>query len=172
MASKLIEMTGSWTARIGYLAAWCCLAMAVLQVSLVLGRAYLQIGSVRLQETIIYLNVVMIGIGLAYTMMRDAHTRVDVFRERMSERAKAIVDILGLVCFALPVVVTVVWASFPYVVQAWITLEGSRNVGGLGGTFIIKSMLLVFPCLLAFQGAGVFLRALRTLQAERGSGDV
>ena len=154
------------TDRIGRLTAWLCLAMVLAQVALVLGRSALGVGSLALREAILYANVAFIAAGLAYALSRDGHTRIDVFRSRMSTTGRAAVDLAGVVLLLLPIAATLACVSAPYVAQSWSTWEGSRNVGGLGGVFLVKSLLLVIPMLLALQGIALAIRAVLTLRGE------
>ena len=72
----------------------------------------------------------------------------------------------------LPASAWLIWVSLPYATSAWLTLEGSRNVGGLPGFFIIKSLPLVIGMLLLLQGFAVLLGARALAREDDEKGDV
>ena len=143
----------------GGLVAWLVIAMTVTQVALVLGRAMFGFGSLQLSEAVIYANAVFVGVGVAYALSRDGHTRIDVLRVKMNDIGRARVDFWACLVLLLPTIIVLIWASLPYVIRAWQTLEGSRSVGGMQGVFLFKSMLIVMPALLVLPGLAMFLRS-------------
>lgn len=156
----------------GHGVAWLVLAMMVVQVTLVLGRALFGLGSLRLHEAVIYANAVFIGAGIAYALARNGHTRIDVLRARMGAGGRCIVDLAASLVLLLPTIAVLVWTSIPYVSGAWQTLEGSRSVGGLEGVFVFKTILVLMPALLALPAVALALRAAHGLAApDRGDAE-
>src|SRR3546814_16132272 len=76
--------------------AWACIVPALVMLPLliavsvydIVGRQFYNTGSPRLQELEwpLFLGLVMASIGYAY--LRDAHVRIDVLRDRFSDRTK------------------------------------------------------------------------------------
>ncbi len=151
--------------RLGNWVAWLALAMMLLQVALVVLRSVFSIGSIWLTELIVFANAIMIAAAIASTWAVDGHTRIDVLRERQSPLARRRTDRWCTALLLLPAAAWLIWVSLPYAISAWQTLEGSRNVGGLPGFFIIKSLPLVIGVLLLLQAFAVLLGA-RTLARE------
>ena len=155
---------------IGRGAAWFALTMVLLQFVVVVMRYVFGLGSILMQEGVIYLHAALFLCGARYTLMHDGHVRVDIFYRGASPKRKALVDLLGTLLFLFPVCVAIAWASFPYVEQSWGALESSKETSGIPAVFALKSLILVFAALMALQGVSLALRSILTL-AGHGPAD-
>lgn len=155
LATKL-EQFIDWTGR---MISWLVLAMVVVMFFVVVLRYVFDTGWIALQESISYFHSIVFLMGAAYTLQHDAHVRVDIFYSRLSKTAKAWVDLLGHVFILLPVMLFIIWVSWPYVMNAWEVQESSREAGGLPGVYLIKSLILVMAALLIMQASALSLRA-------------
>lgn len=153
----------------GKAVSWLVLAMVVLIVYDVTMRYWFQSGSVALQELEWHLFALLFLIGMAYTHKHDGHVRVDiVFRSRLlNDRQRALINVLGTVCFLIPFCVVVLVSSWPFVYNAWLFSETSPDPGGLAHRFLIKSALLVGFGLLLLQGIAEFIRNLNIVLGQR-----
>ncbi|MBO0755906.1 MAG: TRAP transporter small permease subunit, partial [Bradyrhizobiaceae bacterium] len=111
------------TAAIGRGVTWCLLAMVIVQVAVVLMRYVLGLGSIWLQETIIYAHATLFMLAAAWTSQRGGHVRVDIFYANASPRRKALIDLLGAVVLLLPFTIALAALSLPYVGRSWAVLE-------------------------------------------------
>ena len=60
--------------------------------------------------------------------------------------------------------VYVVWTyGYPAVARSWGYFEGSANIGGMPGLFILKSFILLFAALVGLQGLAMAARSVRVL---------
>jgi TRAP-type mannitol/chloroaromatic compound transport system permease small subunit len=141
-------------------AAYLIVVIAVVQITVSSLRYFFSVGSILLQELILNLNVVLVSLSICYGVLRNIHTRVDLLGNRQSEAHRLTVELACILGFMVPAVVFLTWALLPYVAQAWSTLEGSRNVGGLGGIYIIKSFLVLMSGLLILQALALLVRIL------------
>ena len=89
-------------AAIGRAAAWCCLFIVLVQFAVVVMRYVFGIGSIWLQELIIYGHAALFMLAAAWTLQVDGHVRVDIFYADASPRTKAMVDLVGALLFLLP----------------------------------------------------------------------
>src|SRR4051812_36302632 len=110
-------------AAIGRGAAWCVLVMVAVQFLVVVLRYVFGIGSVWLQESVIYAHAVLILMTAAWTLWAGGHVRVDIFYSGMSERARARIDLLGALLLLLPFMAALIWLSMPYVSRSWAIAE-------------------------------------------------
>src|SRR5262245_26812852 len=90
------------TSAIGRAAAWCALTMVAAQFAVVVLRYAFGIGSVWLQESIVYAHAALILLAAAWTLYAGGHVRVDVFYAEASPRTKALVDFAGALLLLLP----------------------------------------------------------------------
>jgi len=69
--------------------AWLALLLVLVTFGVVVLRYAFDIGSIALQESILYLHASIFLLGAAYTLKIDGHVRVDIFYRHLSPRAQA-----------------------------------------------------------------------------------
>ena len=159
LSSKLeqfVECCGRWTS-------WLVLAMVLVTFLIVILRYLFDMGSIALQEMVTYLHSMVFLVGASYTLKYDAHVRVDIFYSRLSESGKAKVDLLGHVFILLPVMVFIIWISWPYIELTWRLHESSQEAGGLPGIYLLKSLIIVMASLLIVQATALILKNIVTI---------
>lgn len=135
---KLLEKTIRW---MGYTAAVVLAILVLLVVYDAMVRYLFQSGSVALQELEWHLFDVVIMLGIAYTLQRAAHVRVDIFYDRYSERTRSIINILGILFFILPFSLLIIYVGIDFVMISFIQMEASSDPGGLSYRFLVKALM-------------------------------
>lgn len=159
----IADTISTFNDRLGRVTAWLALLMVLVQFVVVLMRYVFGVGSIAMQESIVYMHGVLFMVGAGYTLLHDGHVRVDIFYRGADLRAKATIDLLGSLFLLLPVV-TLVWIySLPYVTRAWSVLEGSKETSGIQGVYLLKTVVLAFCALVALQGIALAVRSLVVL---------
>ena len=153
-------------AVIGRIAAWGVLVVVLVEFTVVLLRYGFGIGSIWLQETVVYAHAALFMLAAAWTLAAGGHVRVDIFYARTSARHKAWVDLLGTAFFLLPFMAALLFLSLPYVARSWAILERSRETSGLPLVFVLKTLIPGFAALMLLQGASLAIRAGLTLADE------
>jgi len=138
-------------AACGKTVSWLTLAMVLLTFVIVILRYGFNLGWIWLQESLTYLHVTVFCVVAAWTLQQDGHVRVDIFYSGMTEKGRALVDLLGSVLFLVPLCVFILVMSWPYVANSWKLLESSREAGGLPLVFLLKTLMMVLPALLLVQ---------------------
>jgi TRAP-type mannitol/chloroaromatic compound transport system permease small subunit len=149
---------------VGRTASWCGLAIVLLGFTVVLLRYVLGVGSIWLQESILYAHAALFLLAAAWTLKEGGHVRVDVFYAQAAPRAKAWIDLLGALFLLLPFALAIVWFSLPYLERSWAILERSRETSGLPLVFLLKTLIPLFALLLALQGVAQIIRAVSVLR--------
>lgn len=162
--NALINAINRFNDWLGRTVAWAGLAMVLLGVAIVILRYGLNLGWVALQESVLWLNGALILLGAAYALRHDAHVRVDIFYARLGPRGRAWTDLLGTVLLLWPLCAVWTWVCLDYVAASWRMGESSQEAGGLPGVFLLKSLLLCAPVLLALQGLAMFLSSVQRLR--------
>src|SRR5712692_4607981 len=134
---RLAQRIDRLSAAVGRGAAWCLLFMVLAKFAVVLMRYVLGVGSIWLQESILYAHAALFMLAAAWTLSVDGHVRVDIFYADASPRTKAVIDLVGALVLLLPFATVVLILSSPYVARAWATLEGSRETSGLPAVFLL-----------------------------------
>lgn len=115
-----------------------------------------------------YLFSGMFLLGAAYTLHRDAHVRVDVIYQRLSERTRLRITLAGTLMFLIPFCLMMVWAAWPAVRNSWAIREMSPDPGGLP-RYPIKTLIPVAFLLMAAQGAAEAATCWKRLREIRSS---
>lgn len=169
---RLGDTLDAFNERIGRATAWCALIMVLVQFVVVVMRYIFGIGSIMMQESVVYLHSLMFLIGAGYTLLHDGHVRVDIFYRTATPRNKAIVDILGVVFFLIPVSLLIWIYTWPYALKSWQVLEGSKETSGIHAVFLLKSMILAFAALMILQGIALAARSFARLAAARSDASI
>lgn len=153
--AKSIESFSQFT---GKAISWLTLAMVILVFVIVIMRYIFDMGSIPLQETVTYLHGMVFLLGAAYTLQQNEHVRVDVFYSSMNHRSRAWVDLLGTIVFLFPVSLFIFTMSIDYVLLSIRIKESSSEAGGLSNLYLLKSLIVLMPCLLMVQGLAWIIR--------------
>jgi TRAP-type mannitol/chloroaromatic compound transport system permease small subunit len=151
---------------IGRAAAWLALAVVAIQFLVVVLRYLFGVGSIWLQESILYSHAALFLLAAAWTLQNDGHVRVDIFYSTASPRAKARVDLIGALVLLIPFAGAILYFSWPYVARSWAIFEGSRESSGLPLVFLLKTLIPVFAAMLILQGIAQAIRASSVLSAK------
>jgi len=143
---------------VGRLASWLWIGVLIVILINVFSRYALSQGSIALEELSWHLFGAATMLTLGYAVVRDDHVRVDVLKEKFTPKSQAIIEILGIVLLALPIIALMVSALVPYAWTAWVYDEHSQAPSGLPHRFIFKSIL---PLGLVFVMIALVSRASR-----------
>jgi TRAP-type mannitol/chloroaromatic compound transport system permease small subunit len=100
----------------------------------------------------------MLAIGFSYTM--NAHVRVDVIREKVSDRKQAWIELIGLMVFLFPYVIVIGILSWDFIHRAYASNEALAAMTGLTHRWIIKSFLLACLVMVFLAGITTLLRQI------------
>jgi len=100
-------------AAVGRAASWCALAIVLIGFTVVLLRYVLGLGSIWLQESILYFHAALFLLAAAWTLKEGGHVRVDVFYADASPRTKAWIDLLGVLLLLLPFCIAIICSRPP-----------------------------------------------------------
>ena len=162
----LADIIDRINSAIGRAAAWLCLAVVAIQFAVVVLRYMFGIGSIWLQESIVYSHAAMFLLVAAWTLKNEGHVRVDIFYAQASPRRKAVVDLCGALLLLIPFAAAILYFSLPYVARSWANFEGSREASGLPLVFALKTLIPVFAVMLILQGAAQAIRAWSVLSGS------
>lgn len=145
---------------VGRIAAWLALGIVIACFTVVVQRYVFGVSYLWLRDLYIWLNGAMFTAAAGFALARGDHVRVDIFYRPASIRKKAIIDFIGVVFFLMPFMVIVAVYSWPFVTRSWTYMEGSSNVGGMPGLYVLKSFIILFAVLVGLQGIAMALRSL------------
>lgn len=165
---QFLQALTSW---LGRTVAWLTLAMVLVTCVIVALRYGFNLGSIGLQEGLVYLHASVFLLALAYTADEDQQVRVDIFYRHFSPLTKAWINCLGALICLLPFACLMLWATWPFFLNAWAIREGSGEAGGLPFVYLLKGLLpLAALCLILLavgQVVGNLGRILQLQQPQR-----
>ena len=114
----------------------------------------------KFQELEWHLHTTIFALWLGFNYTINAHPRVDSYTAALGDRAKAWIELAGVLIFALPYTLVVVWYGWDLVHTAWVFNEGSDSALGLPYRWVIKGILWLGLWLLLFAIVSVLLRLI------------
>jgi len=128
---KLSRLIDAINDRFAGIAKWAVLASCLISASNAVIRYLANYSSNAFLEIQWYLFAGCVMLGAAQVLRLNEHVRVDVLYGQYPGRMQAWVDLLGFIFFLMPVMVLMIYFSWPLFLQMYNTGEMSSNSGGL-----------------------------------------
>ncbi len=145
----------------GYLSGWVILGMAILETAAVVARRLFHTPLIFEDEYSAYMMVFCVFLGGAFTLLKDAHVRVDLLAIRLPERARLFFRTVTS-CFALLFCVVLTWQSAKLVV--YYREIGHKSLSVLEtSTWIPAIVIPVGAVVLTLQMAVAIVQDIRIL---------
>lgn len=154
---------------IGKSSAYFAALMVLVTCYVVITRYVFNTGSIAIQESVLYINAIVVFGSVGYTLKHNGHVRVDVIYGPSSIRYKAWVNLLGSIFLLMPVTFFILFYCWDYVMSSWSIREGSPEANGLPGVFLLKSIILIMCFLLLLQGLSEVIKNFCFLFAKETS---
>jgi TRAP-type mannitol/chloroaromatic compound transport system permease small subunit len=149
--------------RVGRLTSWVSLLLVMTVFTDVVMRYAFNTSFVFVQELEWHVFAFIFLIGAGYTLLCDAHVRVDIIYQRYGFKAKAWTNLLGTIFFLIPGCLVIILTSWHFAVNAWAVGEGSPDPGGIPYRFVVKSLIPIGFSLLLMQGLSMGIHSLLQL---------
>lgn len=159
----IVRAISAMNRLIGNVFSWLSLAIVAVCFTVVVQRYVFSATQLWMQDLYVWLNGAMFTAVAGFALLRNDHVRVDILYRPAQTRTKATIDLIGVVVFLLPFCWIVAVYGWPFVSRAWRIHEGSANVGGMPGLYILKAFILVFATVVALQGIAMALRSILVL---------
>lgn len=159
--SKFIDQLNS---RVGNTVAWLCFLMVFVTFLIVVMRYAFSVGSIMIQELVIYMFAAVFMLGGAYTYLKGGHVRVDIFFKRKTKIQQAWINVYGNLFLLLPTMMIILYLSFPYVLFSWKFLEGSKEAAGLDLVYLLKTTIPIMTILMSLQAVSEIIKNLKFIR--------
>ncbi|MDB9762844.1 TRAP transporter small permease subunit [Alphaproteobacteria bacterium] len=156
---------------IGETVSWLTLLMVLVTVLVVVLRYGFNVGFIWMQESVRFMYSAVFLLCAGYTLFKDKHVRVDVLYLSLSERKKALVDLIGSIFLLLPVCLVIFYYSWSYVLNSWEQMEGSIEERGLHLVFLMKTFIWLFAILVSMQSLATIINSLIILKNNKRNND-
>ena len=117
--------------RFGWIAEWAVFLSCFISAGNAVIRYLFDYSSNGYLEIQWYLFAACVMLGASQVLRVNEHVRVDILYARLAGRGKVYVDLFGLVFFLVPVMIAMIWFSFPLFMKMLGSGEMSNNAGGL-----------------------------------------
>lgn len=163
LLSKIALRINQFSYGVGQVISWLTLLLVMLVMTVVISRYLLGVGSIAIQESVSYVHAIIFMLGLAFTLQRGGHVRVDIFYREFSPRRKATVDLIGAAIFLLPLCGLILVGSWDYVMASWAIKETSSETGGIAAVYLLKTLMIIMPITLGLQGIAQIINSILVL---------
>ena len=162
--TKLLDAISETFLRIAMTAA---VMIILFQLALIIGRFVFNWSRNWVGESVLFGFAIMFLLGAVATLRDDEHVRVDIFRPRLSARAKAWIELIGIYMLLIPMAFLIIWVSTQFsFVDSWTNFRGSKEEDGLPFWFIFRTFIPLFGVLIAAQGLSQALKCALGLRGE------
>jgi len=148
---------------VGEILSWLALGCVLVCFTVVVQRYFFHTSILWMQDLYVWMSGAMFTGVAGFALLRDDHVRVDIFYRPAPLRRKAMADLFGVVVFLFPFIYVVSHYCWTAVARSWSFYEGSANIGGMPGLFVLKSFIIVFAVLVGLQGLAMAARAILVL---------
>ncbi len=132
----------------GRVAEWAVIGSCFISAGNALVRYGFNVGSNAWLEIQWYLFAAAVMFGASQVLRVNEHVRVDLAYARYSTHTKVLVDLFGLIVFLLPVMVAMIYFSWPLFLDKFHSGEMSQSAGGLIRWPVVLTIPLGFALLL------------------------
>lgn len=112
-----------------------------------------------------YMFAGVVLLGAAYTLKVNEHVRVDLLYGSVSERTRVWIDLVGAIVCLVPMCLLLIYFTWPWFVDSWVTDEQSSNAGGLP-RWPVKLILPVGFFLVFVQGISEIIKCVAALTVK------
>ncbi len=151
--------------RMGKLGAWAVFISAMICAGNAFVRYGLDMSSNGWLEIQWYMFAVTVMLGAPYVLKVNEHVRVDLIYGKLKGNLPVYVDLFGLIFFLLPVMLMLLYTSWPFFMRAFVSGEMSQNAGGLIRWPAILTLPLGFS-LMILQGLSEIIKRVAFLQGK------
>lgn len=145
--------------------ALCILLFALMATSVLVNvvlRYALAGGSLWLQDLALFSFGLLAVLSIPCAFNADKHVRVDIIRQKQSQRAQRYTDVIGICVFAVPVFILLLAYVWRDVVYSISIAERSPQIGGLPFFYLVRAGLPLACILMMVQGAAILCGANQT----------
>jgi TRAP-type mannitol/chloroaromatic compound transport system permease small subunit len=150
----------------GWLAGWLIVPMTLGVAYEVAARYAFNAPTVWAYDVTYMLFGAQFMLAAAYTLLRGAHIRTDVFYERWSPRTRATIDAISYVFFFFPGMLFVLYAGGAEAWQSWVIGERSDWTPWRPVLYPLKAVIPITAALMLLQGFVELVKCLRVIRGR------
>ena len=157
---RTIDSISQWT---GKSARWLALGLVLVMANETVMRYVFNRPTVWGFETAVMMGASLYALGACYAHWRHSHIRIDVIYSRLSLRKQKIIDVVGTLFVAFPLMLVLVTASVSNAWQAWVGHETLKLTFWYPPSGPLRTAVAVGFILLTLQVIAQFVRDVHLL---------
>jgi len=154
---KIIDSVNEW---VGRQMKWLVFALIIIICSEVISRYVFNRPTIQLPVIVTMTGAALYALSFGYILLHHGHVRVDIFYTRLSQRRKAVLDVILTVLFFFPVIGLLTYAAGEWMWFAWASGERSMQTYWYPLLGPVRTAVFVGLGLFFFQGVAQFVRDL------------
>ena len=156
---KVCKWIDGFVTWVGKKLAWLNVVLVLAIIVQVTLRYGLGINIVALEEMQWHLYGLLIMFGIAYDIPVNKHIRLDLLHRKFPDRARAVVEFLGILFLLLPMVTVIFIHSLSFVASSYRVNETSDSPLGLPYRWAFKSVIPASISLVALAAISRLIRS-------------
>ena len=166
--SRGIDATLGFFGKIG---AWASLLLVVIVCYDVVSRYFgvpkpFGLNSTMIQESEYWVHTYLFALVIGYAYLRQAHVRIDLFRQGLSPRGKFAIEFIGCLLFLIPYAGIGVYLAVDYVATSFAQGEVSKSTVGLSNIWLLKGALYPLYVMMGLAGISQLIKSLAGLLGQ------
>ena len=153
---KVMDSISEWSGRVFI---WLIIPLTLVVVYEVIARRIFNAPHVWATEVTNYIYGPHFMLVAAYTLLHEAHVRIDILYSKFSARTRGVLDILTNLVFFFPFCCIVIYQGIIFAQTSWSIGETSESAA-LRIVPLIKTVIPVSFGLLFIQGLANFIRSI------------
>ncbi|KIC38193.1 C4-dicarboxylate ABC transporter [Ruegeria sp. ANG-R] len=160
---KLAVAIDNGVKAVGHVVMWANLLLVAAIVSQVAMRYLLNQNYPKLDEIQWHFYGLVTMIGISYALVTDSHVRVDLLHMQLSQRARRIIEIIGIFTLLVPFIYLMIDQGYDYFYESWRVNESSDSPTGLPARWALKGVIPASFILLALAAGARLIHDVHAL---------
>lgn len=160
---KLSGFIDAINTRIGKAMSWLVIAAVLVSAVNATVRKVFDISSNSWLELQWVLFSVVFLLCSPWTLLCNAHIRIDIVNAMLPQRLRNVIDVIGHAFFLLPLACVMVLTGVPFFLNSYAQNEQSPNAGGLP-QWPAKGLIMIAFTLLFFQGLSELVKRIAVMR--------
>lgn len=153
---------------VGRIGAWASLLLVLIVCYDVVTRYFgvpkpFGLNSTMIQESEYWVHTFLFALVIGYAYTRQAHVRIDLFREGLPKRGKYAIETIGCLLFLIPYAGIGIYLATDYVATSFAQGEVSKSVVGLSNIWLLKGALYPLYVLMGLAGVSQLIKSVAGL---------
>jgi len=147
----------------GHTGKWFALLLVLVASFDAIARHFFNAPTIWAYDTITMAGGTMYMLGASYNYLHDAHTRVDVIYQYLSERQQAVLNVVASLFLFFPLMVFMLSMAIQWAIRAWRINEVMMNSFWYPPAAPYRTIFAIGLFLLVLQGLARFVRDLHLI---------